>query len=172
MHPLLALPAAKTASATVVHRSEGSVTDDWAHVVLEFGQRRAVLQAGLLAAGGSSRFIVHGEAGSLIKRKVDPQEAQILSGMRPGDVGWGKDEDPLVIYGPDGKERVSEALAGDQRAYYEKLSNALRGRADNPVCPYQAIAVIAVIEAAAAASRTGAAVSLALTDRERAAWSS
>ncbi len=49
----------------------------------------------MLVAGGSSRFTVHGDKGSVIKARADQQES--LAGVVPGSAGWG-DDDPLVIY--------------------------------------------------------------------------
>jgi predicted dehydrogenase len=50
------------------------------------------------------------------------------------------------------------------------FGRALRGAADNPVPPHEALAVMAVIEAAADSARTGAARKPALTEAEREAW--
>lgn len=68
---------------------EGARTDDWAHVVLEYPTWRCVLHAGMLVAGGSPRFVVHGSKGSLVSQGLDPQEGQLLAGMRPGAPDWG-----------------------------------------------------------------------------------
>ena len=149
----------------------GAQAVDWAHVVLAWGARRAVLHGSMLVAGGSARFTVHGSRGSLVKPRIDRQEAQLLRGMRPGDPGWGEDDDALLLY--DGSDAPAVALpapAGDQRAYYVAVRDALLGRGDNPVTPLQAIAVISVLEAAEASAREGRALPLALTDAECAAW--
>lgn len=154
----------------LVRQRAGALANDWAHVVLDYGARRVILHATMLAAGGSSRFIVHGEAGSIVKRKADGQEAQILSGIRPGDPGWGEDPDPLLVYDASGRAREIPAVAGDQRRYYAQVAEALTGAGPNPVPPHQALAVMAVIEAAIKSSDLAAAVPLDLTDEERAAW--
>jgi predicted dehydrogenase len=150
---VLGRPDAVTAS--LASQRDGAQADDWAHVVLECGSRRAVLQAGMLAAGGSPRFLVHGTRGSVVKAKADPQEAQLIAGQRPGDDGYGVDDDPLVVHAGDGVTRRVAAPRGDQSRYYAAIRDALRGRGGNPVPPAQAIAVMAVLEAAAVSAREG-----------------
>ncbi|WP_443025536.1 oxidoreductase [Sphingomonas sp. PB4P5] len=150
---------------------QGARSDDWAHVVLDYPDTRVVLQASMLAAGGSPRFIVHGAAGSIVKQRTDVQEQQLLAGMTPGADGWGADPDPLILHDGNGGQREIAATPGDQRLFYAHLVDALRGAAPNPVPPVQAIAVMACLEAAAESARSHRSVTPALTDDERIAWS-
>ncbi|HEY0661963.1 MAG TPA: oxidoreductase [Lysobacter sp.] len=150
---LLGLP--DTVQASVAAQREGAQADDWAHVVLGFGQRRALLHAGMLAAGGSPRFLVHGTRGSVVKRLPDPQEVQLIAGLRPGDAQWGVDDDELFVYDGSGSARRTAVPRGDQSHYYAAIRDALRGRGGNPVPPAQAIAVMAVLEAAMVSAREG-----------------
>lgn len=115
--------------------------------------------------------IRHAEAAhSILKRKADRQEAQLLSGMIPGDTGWGYDPDPLLAYDAKGSEQEIPALCGDQRRYYAGIVDALTGIGPNPVPPSQALAVMAVIEAVNRSARKRASVGLDLTKEEIAAW--
>ena len=155
--------------ASLALQRQGALSDDWAHVVLEYGNRRVVLHAGMLVAGGVPRFAVHGNEGSLIKRKSDPQEAQLLAGMKPHAQGWGVDTDDVVRYDGSGGERLIRASPGDQSQYYAGIYAALRGTGPNPVPPLQALAVVAVIEAAMLSAQSGRAVEPDLTDDERSA---
>lgn len=148
----------------------GAVTDDWADVVLIYGQRRITLRASMLVAGGTFRFLVHGEAGSLEKRHADRQEAQLLEGLTPGNGGWGEDPDPLILYSADGSTRQIAPQTGDQRAFYIGVRDAMRGLSGNPVPPIQALAVMAVVEAAVLSSTTGTAADIGLSDAERTRW--
>ena len=165
---LLGLPDRVTASLAL--QREGARSADWAHVVLEFGAKRAVLHASMLVAGGVPRFIVHGTGGSAVKQGMDVQESQLLSGMAPGAEGWGEDPDPLVLYNGEGQARRLPAEPGDQRAFYRLVGEAARGRAANPVPPIQSLAVMAVIEAAERSAAEGRSMELPLTEAERAAW--
>lgn len=148
----------------------GAVSDDWAQVVLLYGDRRVSLQASMLVAGGTSRFVVHGERGSLEKQHADRQEAQLLEGLAPGGAGWGEDLDPMILHQADGSTQRISAQAGDQRAFYAGVRDAIGGRAHNPVPPIQALAVMAVVEAAILSSAEGAAVAIGLTEAERSRW--
>ncbi|WP_454797396.1 oxidoreductase [Novosphingobium lindaniclasticum] len=166
---LMGLPLHVTASLAL--QREGARSDDWAHVVLGFeGDRRAILHASMLVAGGVPRFIVHGTAGSAVKQGMDVQEGQLLAGMAPGAPGWGIDPDPLVIYNAEGQASRVPAEPGDQREFYRLVAEAMRGRAPNPVPPIQSLAVMAVIEAAQQSAAEGRTVDLPLTEAERQAW--
>ena len=155
--------------ASFARQREGALAEDWAHVVLDHGGRRAVLHAAMLVAGGSPRFVIHGDGGSIVKHRPDPQEAQLLAGMKPGADGWGRDDDPLHLFDRQGATTTRPAEPGDQRCYYVGIAAALRGEAANPVTPVQALAVMAVVEAAATAAVTGRVVVPDLTDDERTA---
>lgn len=164
---ILGLPQRVT--ATFATQRPGGQATDYAHVVLDYGAAKAVLHGAMLAAGGVNRFTVHGERGSLVKRSLDPQEAQLISGMRPGLPGWGQDEEPMTLYDGEG-ERPLPTPAGDQSRYYRAIARALRGEGGNPVTPVQALAVMAVIEAAEQSAASGRSVPLPLTEEEKSAW--
>lgn len=161
---LFGLPERVFASLAV--QRDGAVVADWAHVVLEYPRLRAILHAGMLGAGGARRFVVHGDAGSVVKVQADPQEAQLLAGLIPGAPGWGEDPDPLQWFGP-AEARHWPTPAGDQRRFYAAVRDAVAGRADNPVPPEQAVALMAVLEAAAESAAQGRALPLALSQSER-----
>lgn len=152
--------------ASMATQRDGAVVADWAHVVLEYPRLRAILHAGMLAAGGSARFVVHGSGGSLVKAQADRQEAQLLAGMVPGAPGWGEDPDPLQWFGPANAAHWPTP-AGDQRGFYAAVRNAVAGQGSNPVPPEQAVALMAVLEAAAESAAQGRALEPALTAAER-----
>ena len=68
-------------SADIAALRPGSRAADYARVTLHYADKRAILQASMCVAGGSSRFAVHGLAGSLVKQALDPQNL-----MNPGRV--------------------------------------------------------------------------------------
>jgi hypothetical protein len=70
-------------------------------------------------------------------------------------------------YDGSGGERHIPSLSGDQSKFYAGIEAALRGAAPNPVPPVQAVAVVAVIEAAILAARSGQATVPELTAEER-----
>jgi predicted dehydrogenase len=132
--------------ASLARLRPGAQSDDWAHLVMHYERCRVILHASMLVAGESPRFLVHGERGSLIKRRPDQQEAQLLAGQRPGSPGWGLDPDPLEHWTGDGQMSLLPLVAGDQSRYYAQLRDCLCGRANNPVTPEQACQVMEVLE--------------------------
>jgi len=144
-------------SAQFACQRAGASVEDWAHVLLDYGRLQVVLLASMLAAGGAPRFLMHGTRGSWTKQGLDPQEAQLLAGLRPGMVGWGVDTQASLVHDEHGKQHSLELPAGDQSRYYRELAEAILGRAPNPVTPAQAVSVMAVMEAARDAAISGSA---------------
>lgn len=169
-HALLLMGLPERVTASLALQREGAQADDWAHVVLEFGGKRAILHASMLVSGGSPRFVVHGTGGSAVKQGMDMQESQLVAGMTPGAEGWGEDPDPLVLHRAGNAPRSIPAERGDQREFYRLVAEAAQGRAANPVPPIQSLAVMAVIEAAQQSAAEGRCVELPLTEAERRAW--
>jgi predicted dehydrogenase len=162
---LFGLPERVTAN--LARLRPGARSDDWAHVVLDYPALRVVLHASMLVAGGSPRFVVHGEAGSLIKRSPDPQERQLLAGLLPGAPGWGADPDGLEIHDGAGRVTHRPAVAGDQRQFYQGVAGTIaRGTIDGTAA-LEAVRVMACLEAAFTAARTGTSVDLPLAPDER-----
>lgn len=148
---------------------DGAEINDWAHVVLNYPQHKVILHCSMLVAGGVSRFTVHGDKASVVKSRIDQQEAQLLAGVIPGSDLWGEDDDMLQLFDASGNMQQLKTPRGDQRQYYINVRDALLGKIENPVQPVEALAVMAVLEAAVLASQTGVCQTLALTDAERAA---
>jgi predicted dehydrogenase len=148
----------------------GARAADWAHAVLDYPHHRVVLHASMIAAGGVPRFLVHGDKGSLVKTGIDPQEAQLLGGTRPGSPGWGVDLDRMQIWNAARECRGMPTPAGDHRRYYNSVRDALRGMAPLAVPPIQALAVMAVLEAAILSAEKGTREGVPLTEAERSAF--
>lgn len=156
--------------ASVALQRDNTLSDDWAHLMLDYGPTRVILHTGSLAAGGTIRFKVHGTGGTLIKKKADPQENQLRDGMKPGDAGWGEDPDKLQIYTDETTSYEREAIPGDQRVLYRELGLALAGKGHNPIRPIEALATMAVIEAAVLSAQDKRAILLPLSEDEKSLW--
>jgi predicted dehydrogenase len=148
----------------------GAKAVDWVNAILTYPRLRVVLHASMLVAGGSAKFLVHGDKGSLVKRGIDQQEAQALAGMKPGAPGWGEDSDPLLIWDGQGNCREMPTPSGDHRLYYANIRDALIGTAPNQVPAIQALAVMAVLEGGIEAAASGKRIPVPLTAEERAAY--
>ncbi|MHA6671261.1 oxidoreductase [Enterobacter mori] len=146
---------------------DGAEINDWAHVVLNYPEHKVILHASMLVAGGTSRFTVHGDQASVVKARIDQQEAQLLAGVIPGSESWGEDSDDMVLFDAAGDATRLKTPKGDQRQYYINVRDALTGTIGNPVHPVEALAVMAVLEAAVRSSETGSTQTLDLTAEER-----
>ncbi|QSQ24105.1 oxidoreductase [Pyxidicoccus parkwayensis] len=166
---LFGLP--ETVSAALGKHRDGAQVDDWCQVTLAYPRRQVVLQASMLVAGGMPRFAVHGTKGTWLKYGMDTQEDRLRADVTPGAPGWGEDSHPgRLLDGATGAERATVAPPGDYRRYYSGLREALEGRGPNPVTPAQALAVMAVMDAAVHSAELGCAQRPDLTAEERAAF--
>lgn len=155
--------------ANLARQRDAASTDDWAHVVLTFGERRAVLQASLVAAAALPRFAVHGLGGSWVKHGVDVQEGQLLAGLGPGTAGWGLDPAPSTRVDAAGQTHLVPLQRGEWDRFYPAVRDAVSSGGAGPVAPDEAVAVMAVMDAAFVAASSGAAVEPDFSDAERAA---
>lgn len=163
---LFGLPESVHASLAI--QRPGAMTEDWAHVLLDYGRRKVILHASMLVAESGPRFTAHGTKGTWIKTGMDVQESQLIQGLPPGADGWGADPRPGLFY--DGTEAPPTKYyvpSGDYRQYYARIKDAIREGKPNPVPPAQALAVMAGLEAALASSRSGYAQILDITEQER-----
>jgi predicted dehydrogenase len=162
---LFGLPERVTASLAA--QRPGAQSDDWAHVILEYGRMRVILHASVLVAAPSPRFIVHGQNGSWIKYGFDSQERELVAALTPDSPASAPEVEHAVLV--DGAAATSSETSiprGDYGQFYVQLRDALRGVGRNPVPPEQAVPVMAVIEMAVRSSAEGPALPLPLTEAE------
>ncbi len=145
---LFGMPNAVTADI-VAQRAEAKV-EDYFHLVLDYGTRRAVLHCTTLAAGPGYRYIVHGDAGSFRKNGMDGQEDALKAGIRPGDARWGADvpENYGELVAADGTRQQIPTERGCYEMFYRGLAEALRSGAAASVDPRGSRDVLRIIEAA------------------------
>ena len=124
---------------------DGATTVDRFHALLRYDRLRVVLHATSLAAEPGPRFVLHGTAGSWVKRGLDTQEDALKSGATPGAAGWGADPHPGRLTTADGVIETP-GVAGDYRQYYAAVRDAILGRGANPVKSADALTVMQVIE--------------------------
>jgi scyllo-inositol 2-dehydrogenase (NADP+) len=153
---LFGLP--RTVFADVGRQRPAARSDDYMHVVLGYEQLRVILHAGSLVRSPGPRFEVHGDKGSFVKHGIDPQEAALRSGMRPGDVGWGSDRADrfgTLTTEVDGMELTGRlaTVPGAYETFYRQMVRAIRDEAPAPVTPQEARNTIWLIESAIESSR-------------------
>jgi len=160
---LFGLPQAVQADIAI--QRTGAQVDDYVHVVLRYPRLRVVLHAGALVPGAGLRFAVHGTRGSWFKHGLDPQEAMLRAHGVPGAADWGVDPVPgqLLHVESDGSVRdaPSPAPAGDYRAFYAGIRDAIRDGAPPPVTVDEALDVMRVLQAGIDSAANGRVVALA-----------
>jgi predicted dehydrogenase len=141
----------------------GAETDDYAHVVLHYGPRRAILHASALVAAPQARFTVHGRKGSFAKYGLDPQENCLKLGRLPDDPGFGVDPLDGILTSVDGDASKSATIPterGNYRAYYEGMRDAVLGVGPNPVPAEDGVRVVRILELGEQSAREGRTVRL------------
>lgn len=135
-------------------RREGARTDDDTFIALthESGVRSHLYVSATTAQLGP-RFRVLGSKAGYVKHGLDPQEAALRDGARPGP-GWGTEPEDLWGRVGAGESPVTgggtavPTLPGDYPAYYTGVARALLDGAPNPVTALEAAAALDVLEAA------------------------
>jgi predicted dehydrogenase len=140
-------------------QKDGGQAVDYCHVLLRYPRLRVILHACQLAPVNDLRFVVHGTGGSFIKHGLDPQEAALAAGQKPGGEGWGVDPRPGALARVDGGSDYA-SLPGDYLAFYAALRDALNGAGPNPSNPADALATMTVMDLAMRSAETGRALTL------------
>ncbi|MEV5983483.1 Gfo/Idh/MocA family oxidoreductase [Streptomyces sp. NPDC052051] len=152
--------------AETVVRRPGAETDDDTFLALTHASGvRSHLYVSATAAQLGPRFRVLGSEAGYVKYGLDPQEAALRAGGRPGP-GWGEEPEPLWGRVGAGESPLTgggtpvPTLPGDYPAYYAAIARALREGGPNPVTAHEAAAALDVLEAARRSAREGVAVAL------------
>jgi scyllo-inositol 2-dehydrogenase (NADP+) len=144
-------------------RRPGAAADDDSFIAITHtGGVRSHLWMSATTARLGPRFRVLGSAGGFVTHGLDPQEAALREGLRPGEgTVWGAEpESAWGTAGTDDAVRTVPSLNGDYPAYYAAVATALREGTAPPVTALEAAAALEVIEAARCSARTGMTVSL------------
>ncbi|MFQ2269283.1 oxidoreductase [Aeromonas enteropelogenes] len=144
--------------ADLAGQRPGSLSDDYFHVVLGYGEMRVVLHGSCLVSATMPRFIIHGSAGSFIKFGMDVQEEQLKLGKRPPAADWGVDSEPgqlSRLWDGQLQQELVAGEAGDYGAYYRGVCAAILGEGANPVPAGEALTVMALLDLARESHRSG-----------------
>lgn len=130
----------------VAARRPGAEVEDDAFIALEHpGGERSHLWMSSVAPLHGPRFRVSGLRAGFASDGLDPQEAQLRAGLRPGDAGFG--EAPAARLG----DRPLALEPGRYADFYAGVRDWARDAAPPPVDPSDSVRVLEVLEAARAA---------------------
>ncbi len=135
------------------NQREGSVTDDSFDLRLIYPGLNVTIKASVFVKEAGPRFQVHGTTGSFVKYGLDPQEAALKKGKKPGSRRFGLEA--VSTYGilntiASGKELRARciALPGNYMAFYDNVYSVILSAAETIVKPEDALLNIRIIEAA------------------------
>lgn len=160
-------PAVRVYAEADVRRPGAEADDDTFIAITHANGVRSHLYASATAAQLGPRFRVLGSAAGYVKHGLDPQEADLREGRRPGRVaGWGVE--PEALWGRIGAGQSPltggghpvETEPGAYPAYYAGIAAALREGTAPPVTAHEAAAALDVLEAARRSAREGSVVTL------------
>jgi scyllo-inositol 2-dehydrogenase (NADP+) len=147
-------------------RRAGAETDDDTFIALTHANGvRSHLYVSATTAQLGPRFRVLGSRAGYVKYGLDPQEAALREGLRPGP-RWGAEPESLYGRLGSGESPLTgggtpvPTLPGDYPAYYAAVARALTGAASNPVTALEAAAALDVLEAARRSARDKVTVTL------------
>ncbi|MFG2665675.1 Gfo/Idh/MocA family oxidoreductase [Streptomyces sp. NPDC048387] len=162
-------PAVRVYAEADVRRPGAEADDDTFIAITHANGVRSHLYVSATAAQLGPRFRVLGSRAGYVKYGLDPQEAALREGLRPGRTdgpAWG--EEPEHLWGrlgsgesplTGGGDPVA-TVPGDYPAYYAAVAEALRTGGPAPVTAAEAADCLAVLEAARLSSRDGSVVAL------------
>ncbi|MFF3741463.1 Gfo/Idh/MocA family oxidoreductase [Streptomyces sp. NPDC002566] len=158
-------PVASVYAESDVRRPGAEADDDTFIALTHAGGVRSHLHVSATTAQLGPRFRVLGSSAGYVKYGLDPQEAALREGLRPG-AGWG--EEPKSLWGRIGAGESPltgggspvPTVPGDYPAYYAEVARALIDGGPNPVTALEAAAALDVLEAARRSARDGVVVSL------------
>lgn len=134
----------------------GTLIDDYFEITLHYGARRVILSSSTIVAAARPRFALHGTEGSYVKYGIDPQEATMRAGGKPGDPGYGAElpTDYGMLTSAAGRHAIPTER-GDWPAFYAGVADALIDGAPPPVDPADAVAGLAIIDCVRRSARDG-----------------
>ena len=143
--------------AEIAHRRGGRGDDDAFLAIHHESGVESHIWASVVAAAPGPRQRVLGERGAYVVAGLDSQEAELRAGRRPGGAEpWGVEPSESWGVFADGPRSESiESERGDWPAFYSGLERALRSGGPPPVDPVDAVAVLAVLDAARRSAEGG-----------------
>ncbi len=163
----------KTVTASVRTDRDNTRIEDAFDIRLGYDGLLAWCRSSMLACDNSSRFLLHGTAGSFRKEGLDPQEPRIVAGAKVPPMGdavkWLEEDesmwgtltvapnlaDPTTLV----RTRVRTEM-GDYRCFYANVRDAVSGQAELVVPSEEGFRVVRLLELARQSSSEGRTVAV------------
>jgi scyllo-inositol 2-dehydrogenase (NADP+) len=146
--------------AEIDARRPGAKVDDDVFLALNhLSGARSHLWASAVAAQPAARFRLLGDAGAYVTWGMDPQEAALRAGRRPGSPGFG--DRPSNEWGKVGAGdgvRPYRTLSGEWTRFYAGVVASLTTDAPMPVDPRDAVRTLSILDAARRSASLGTVV--------------
>ncbi|MFF8829777.1 Gfo/Idh/MocA family oxidoreductase [Streptomyces sp. NPDC015131] len=158
-------PVTRVYAEADVRRAGAEADDDTFLALTHASGVRSHLYVSATTAQLGPRFRVLGSEAGFVTYGLDPQEAALREGRRPGP-GWGAEPESAWGRIGAGESPVTgggapvPSLPGDYPAYYAAVARALRDGTPPPVTAREAADALDVLEAARRSARDGVAVAL------------
>lgn len=125
----------------------GSTVTDWFEVQLSYPGAAVIAGSSPYEAGDMRRFNARFERGSWQCWGLDPQEEALRAGQMPDDRLYPSQGTPqtATLFNADARTPV-DVPAGDYKAFYGQLAQAIRGEAAAPVSLDDALALLRLLE--------------------------
>ncbi len=160
---LLLGPVARVYAEVDVRRPGAQVDDDTFVALEHRGGARSHLWMSATAPLHGPRFRVSGLKAGVEIAELDPQEAQLAGGTRPGEPGWGETRDRFAtVADADGRREVPIAPGAYER-FYAEVAAWLRDEGPAPVDPADSLGLLEVLDAARASAATATTIEMEKT---------
>jgi scyllo-inositol 2-dehydrogenase (NADP+) len=119
---------------------ENSQVDDFAFMHIVFpNEVNVFITTSMLVTNAQAGIIVHGTKGSYIKEFCDEQENQLIAGMLPTDINFGKEqpnkEGKLTYYNENQEQTIEiiPSIKGNFNGLFDALYESIRNKKPFPV---------------------------------------
>ena len=160
---LLGPAVSVSAQLDMIDLEEGQTDAGFVLTIIHANGVHSHLSASKLNRLDVKEYRAYGERGSYVSSGTDVQAQAIFAGRRPADdlAVWGYERENLwgTLRTSDGTGRVPSEQ-GRYHAYYEAFADAVRGGGPIPVSAQDAIATLAVLDAARISAAEGRTVAI------------
>ena len=131
---------------------EGGESTDYFTIRLDYQDLTVNLASSTMVREAGPQLMIHGTLGSYLKNGSDPQELQLKNGLRPGNLGWGEEENLKGILHTETNGIITRDFLNNEKGcyenYYENIAEAIHGKQSLLIKPEDALNTIKIIELA------------------------